>query len=117
VTTLPLLRLPIHLTYLHLLAIRSRGAALAYAALARSALRIAGSEPSLLLHATDFLGREDGAGLDFFPAMTVPAATKLSLLDRVLAPIAERYELGTLEQHALAVAARRRASGGAGVRT
>jgi hypothetical protein len=108
VTTLPGLRLPIHFTYLQLLGARSPALERGYAALARVALRVARSEPSLLLHATDFLGREDGADLDFFPGMRLPRAEKVARVDRFLGRIAERYSTGALAAHAEAVLARAR---------
>ncbi|HEY6563250.1 MAG TPA: polysaccharide deacetylase family protein, partial [Pirellulaceae bacterium] len=56
VTTIPLLRIPFHLSYLLYLGQWSRGLALAYFRNAVRWCRIWGVEPSFLLHPLDFLG-------------------------------------------------------------
>jgi len=43
--------------------------------------RLTSTEPSLLLHPLDFMGREDKTGLEFFPAMSMPTDKKLELMD------------------------------------
>ncbi len=96
VTTLPLLRLPIHFTWLQLMATRSERLARAYWSVARAGLRTAHNPPALLLHATDLLGADDAVGLDFFPAMDAPAARKLERVERALTAAARDWELGTL---------------------
>jgi hypothetical protein len=106
VTTMPLLRMPIHMTYIHYLAKYSRAAASLYFRFALSLCRLTGTEPSLLLHPTDFMGREDGGDLGFFPAMDVPVAAKLELLDEALAAMTGRYEVMSLETYAEHVAER-----------
>lgn len=91
VTTMPGLRLPMHLTYLNYLAGLSPALAMTYFRLALRLCRLAGVRPSLLLHATDFLGRDDTDALPFLPGMARPTADKLALLDRVLADYGRRF--------------------------
>jgi peptidoglycan/xylan/chitin deacetylase (PgdA/CDA1 family) len=91
VTTMPLLRLPIHLTYLNFLAGISPVLAVAYFRLALRLCRLNDVRPSLLLHATDFLGRDDTDALPFLPGMNRPASQKLDLLDRVLTDYGQRF--------------------------
>jgi peptidoglycan/xylan/chitin deacetylase (PgdA/CDA1 family) len=106
VTTMPLLKMPIHMTYIHYLAKYSRAAASLYFRFALSLCRLTGTEPSLLLHPSDFMGREDDSDLGFFPAMDVPVAAKLSLLDETLAAMAADHDVMSLEAYAEHVAAR-----------
>ncbi|GIX21518.1 MAG: polysaccharide deacetylase [Gammaproteobacteria bacterium] len=103
VTTLPLFKVPMHMSYLIYLARFSRGAALAYWQGALALCRLTGTEPSMLLHPLDFLGPEDEPDLGFFPGMDVPAETKLALMRRVFDALRRRHRLVTLREHAAAV--------------
>src|SRR5207244_456828 len=67
VTTMPLVRVPIHFSYVLFLHQRSPGLARRYFAAALALCRRTGIEPSLLLHPLDFMGPEDAAALSFFP--------------------------------------------------
>lgn len=100
VTTFPLVRTPIHVSYLLYLAGFSRWAARAYWQGALAACRATGLAPSLLLHPLDFLGADDDPDLSFFPAMNQPAASKLALIDEVLAAFARHFTPVTMGQHA-----------------
>ena len=77
VTTFPLLRVPIHLSYvLYAASVISRQAAMAYF---RSALwwcHVTRTQPSILLHPLDFLGIDDCRELEFFPAMKMDPTLK-----------------------------------------
>ena len=84
VTTLPLLRLPLHFTYLQLVAARSPALAAAYFDLGLRLCRLRRVTPILLLHATDFLGAEDEAGLGGIPGMGRRLADKLAFLGAAL---------------------------------
>jgi len=84
VTTLPLLRAPIHVSYLLYLSLFSRRLALWYFKLALQSCVLTGTQPSLLLHPLDFLGGDDTADLGFFPAMQVPGAVKVDFVCQVL---------------------------------
>jgi peptidoglycan-N-acetylglucosamine deacetylase len=106
VTTMPLLKMPIHMTYIHYLAKYSRGAAMAYFRFALALCRLTGTEPSLLLHPSDFMGREDDGDLSFFPAMDLPRDFKLELLSDVLAAMKSSYDVLSLEEYAARIAER-----------
>lgn len=93
VTTLPVVRTPIHASYLIYLSSFSEWAARAYFRAALAACRATGTPPSLLLHPLDFLGAEDCPALTFFPGMRLSAAHKLRVLDRTLDRLARRYEI------------------------
>jgi peptidoglycan/xylan/chitin deacetylase (PgdA/CDA1 family) len=100
VTTMPLLRLPIHMTYLHYLAQFSVGLAKAYFHVALRLCRLTSLPPSMLLHPLDFLGAEDVPELAFFPGMKLPQQRKLDLVDYVVGTIAARYQVVTLGEQA-----------------
>jgi uncharacterized small protein (DUF1192 family) len=110
VTTMPIFKLPIHMTYLHYLGKYSKGAASLYFRFAMAMCRMTGTELSMLLHPSDFMGREDGADLAFFPAMTVPVQAKLALLHETVSAIKKQCELLSLREYAARIAADRRLS-------
>ena len=100
VTTFPGVRLPVHLSYLLFLAQRSPAAARSYFRAALRACRITRTPMSLLLHPTDFLGREDVPQMSFFPGMTMPAEAKLELLSDVLAALCKEFSVLPMGQFA-----------------
>jgi hypothetical protein len=85
----------------------SRFLALAYFTIALHMCRVAGLEPSLLLHPLDFLGCEDDADLSFFPAMKLPRKRKLDLLRHATATYCRMYDVVPLREHARRVADRK----------
>jgi peptidoglycan/xylan/chitin deacetylase (PgdA/CDA1 family) len=103
VTTMPLLRLPIHVTYLHYLARVSEAVARTYLATALSLCRLTGVQPSMLLHSLDFLGGDDIGDLSFFPGMDMPGERKRRLVAELVGRLAERHRLVTLGEHATLV--------------
>ncbi|MEM9187465.1 MAG: polysaccharide deacetylase family protein [Planctomycetota bacterium] len=100
VTTMPLFRVPIHVTYLTFLAQTSTAAAKAYLRTALMLCRVRGVAPSMLLHPLDFLGAEDEPSLGFFPGMKLRRDAKLRLVDWLLASLAKHWRLATVSQHA-----------------
>lgn len=96
VSTLPLLRLPVHWTYLHYLADTAPALALAYVRVHILLCRARGASPSLLMHATDFIGADDASCPRFMPGMRRSANDKLALLRRTLGLYRDAFELTTL---------------------
>ncbi|WP_158883508.1 polysaccharide deacetylase family protein [Amycolatopsis anabasis] len=93
VTTMPLLRLPFHGTYLVRLFEASPRLARAYFATALRLCRIRGVTPSLLLHPTDVLTGAEMPGMEFFPGAGVPRARKAELLGWVLSAMRRHFEV------------------------
>jgi len=91
VTTMPLIKLPFHFSYLLYIATYSVGLALMYFKTALALCRLSRVMPSLLLHPLDFLGGDDVANLDFFPAMRLPKEEKLRVLGRILSILDDQY--------------------------
>lgn len=104
VTTMPLLRIPIHLSYILYLSAFSSGLALSYFRSALAFCRLAGVSPSILLHPLDFLGADDGVGLDFFPAMRLSYQHKLKIVGDVLGLLCDHYQVVRMREHAQCVA-------------
>ncbi|HEY8297476.1 MAG TPA: polysaccharide deacetylase family protein [Candidatus Baltobacteraceae bacterium] len=100
VTTMPIVRLPIHCSYLHYIDAFSPVAADRYFALAMSLCRAAGVRPSLLLHPLDFLGGDDVASLRFFPGMSRPSSEKLASIARFLDIYQKSLEIVPMREHA-----------------
>jgi peptidoglycan-N-acetylglucosamine deacetylase len=100
VTTMPILKVPIHVSYLLYLGVISPALALRYFKMALGLCRLTGTQPSLLLHPLDFLGGEEVPALSFFPAMGLSADRKMELVREVIRLFSSRYTVGTLQQHA-----------------
>ncbi|MGQ0811344.1 MAG: polysaccharide deacetylase family protein [Nitrospiraceae bacterium] len=108
VTTLPVLKFPIHMSYLFGLSRFSPKLAMRYFDLGMRLCRLANVEPSIVLHPTDFLGMEDAQGLSFIPGMRLPLQTKLEFVGNVLDRVRATFSVMTLREYAT-VASRRAA--------
>ena len=100
VTTMPLFKVPIHLSYILYLSKFSRPLARLYFRFAMAMCALTRTQPSILLHPLDFLGREDVQALAFFPGMDLPRDAKLALVGEALDLMAEKFELLTMRGHA-----------------
>jgi protoporphyrinogen oxidase len=81
ITTMPLARIPIHMSYLMYLAERgSPSVARRYLAVALRLCRLMGVNPSLLLHSHDFVGADDVTAMSFFPGFRLPGEEKMRLV-------------------------------------
>jgi len=103
VTTFPIVKIPIHFSYVLYLATVAPPLAIPYfrsALLACRALRIS---PSLLLHPLDFLDGTDVATLAFFPAMGMGKERKLAVLVRALRVYRELFDVVAVGEHATAL--------------
>ena len=99
VTTMPVFRVPIHMSYIIYLSSLSRNFARWYFRLGLQLCRLTGTTPSLLLHPLDFLGCDDIQALSFFPGMNLPAKHKLSVVGDVLKLLCDTFEVVTLDHH------------------
>ena len=100
VTTMPVFRVPMHLSYILYLAQYSRGLAKAYFRFALFLCRLRGISPSLLLHPLDFLGGDDEPDLSFFPAMQMKGADKVRLVTEVLSLFRSKFRVVPMREHA-----------------
>jgi hypothetical protein len=107
VTTFPLVRVPIHASYVLYLSVFSQALAWAYFDSALATCRALGVEPSILLHPLDFLGQEDvSEGLRFFPAMQLSGAEKVARITRYLEKLTRAFDVLPMCEHAGAIEAR-----------
>jgi hypothetical protein len=106
VTTMPLFKVPMHVSYVLYLSALSPKLAVRYFKEALRLCRVTKTEPSLLLHPLDFLGADDTSELSFFPAMRMQSELKLKVVGEVLDALAEHYTVLGLREYAGQVAAR-----------
>ncbi|MFN0017514.1 MAG: polysaccharide deacetylase family protein [Pirellulaceae bacterium] len=100
VTTMPVFRVPMHLSYILYLAQFSRALATTYFRFALLMCRLRGISPSLLLHPLDFLGGDDEPDLSFFPAMKMKGADKTRLVTEVLSIFSSQFRVVPMLEHA-----------------
>ncbi len=105
VTTMPVMRVPIHMSYLLYLGIRSKALALSYLKTAIGLCKLRGVGPSFLLHPLDFLGKDLEERVGFFPGMNLDTEVKLELFDSVIAELGRNFELVDMYTHARALLA------------
>lgn len=105
VTTMPLFKVPIHVSYILYLGVFAPKLAVRYFQAAMKLCRLTKTEPSLLLHPLDFLGADDTSDLSFFPAMRIESAKKLEVVSEVLRVLSENFTVLNLQQYARSVAA------------
>ncbi len=103
VTTFPILKTPIHMSYLAFLAGYSRGLAKAYFWSAVRMAKLTGLGPSLLLHPTDFLGSDDDTNMSFFPGMDQPVQRKIDLLAEIMDTLTRHFHVVPMQAKAEAV--------------
>jgi peptidoglycan-N-acetylglucosamine deacetylase len=100
VTTLPVLRTPIHISYLLYLGGFSPALARHYLRAALALCRRAGIGPSMLLHPLDFLDADEVPELAFFPAMRRPVEQKLREVAEHLATFCRQFRVVSVGEHA-----------------
>lgn len=100
VTTMPIFKIPIHVSYIIYIATYSPALALFYFRFALWMCRLTGTHPSLLLHPLDFLGCDDIEQLAFFPAMNMPSQKKLKLVGEILRLYGNSYDVLNMQRHA-----------------
>ena len=104
VTTMPVFKLPFHISYIIYLSQYSPALGLLYFRTALELCYISGISPSLLLHPPDFLGCDDEIGVDFFPGMRLSSASKLEILSQAIELYSRMFSVVTLQEHASQVA-------------
>jgi len=100
VTTMPWLKVPIHLSYIMYLATFSQMIAANYFFSAMIFCWSNGVQPSLLLHPLDFMGCDDEKDLAFFPGMSAKSDAKVHLARKTLGWMSKSFECVTMQQHA-----------------
>jgi hypothetical protein len=107
VTTMPICKIPFHLSYLLYLSRVSPQLMSLYLKSALNLCRLTGTEPSFLLHPLDLLGGDQAPELAFFPGMDLSSARKLEQFEQTIAMLSQHFELVNMSAHAQAVLARK----------
>ena len=100
VTTIPVLRSPMHLTYVHFLAQASPFIARTYFSFALLMCRLFRVPPSLLLHPLDFLAADELPELECFPGLGSNSDDKRGLTLWCLKRFTESFEVRSLDDFA-----------------
>ena len=103
VSTMPLFRLPIHLTYLMYLSAVSEGLMFLYLRCAIFLCKLTRTSPNFLIHPTDLLGDDMISGMEFFPGMHIPSQKKLNIFKKVIRLFNSHFTLATLEEHSSSI--------------
>lgn len=103
VTTMPIFRIPFHVSYILYLYRFSPVVAHIYFRLAMILCRLTRTHPSLLLHPLDFLGGDDVKELSFFPAMNLRGEEKVKLVSDILSIYSDYFTVVPMGEHARAI--------------
>jgi hypothetical protein len=104
-TTLPVLKIPFHISYLLYIFSISPLLAECYFRMALIACKLAGIHPSLLIHPLDFMGREDVKELAFFPAMNMSRDKKIQFVNKIVQIYARQFTVVPLAEYTHRLAA------------
>lgn len=99
VTTMPLFRIPIHLTYLVYLSALSNQLMYVYLKCALYLCKLTKTSPNFLIHPTDLLGEDMVDDMEFFPGMKIPSDKKLAIFKKVISVFSRHFTLVTMENH------------------
>jgi len=100
VTTMPLFKLPFHVSYILYISRFSPVLARFYFRLALGLCKLTRTLPSLLLHPLDFLGCDDVKELAFFPAMDLRSGEKIKLVSEMIDIYSNQYAIVSLCEQA-----------------
>jgi hypothetical protein len=100
VTTMPILRVPIHLSYVMHLRTMSKALAQAYMRFSLQACRLTNTEPSLLLHPLDFISGSECPELAFFPGMQLSVDDRIEMASDFLATYRSMFTVLPMGEHA-----------------
>jgi peptidoglycan-N-acetylglucosamine deacetylase len=103
VTTMPIFRIPFHVSYILYIYRFSPVLARAYFRFAMMLCQLTRTHPSLLLHPLDFLGGDDVKELSFFPAMNLCGEEKVKLVSDILDIYSKYFTIVPLGRHASAL--------------
>ncbi|WP_297696256.1 polysaccharide deacetylase family protein [uncultured Eudoraea sp.] len=103
VTTMPLFRTPMHMTYLMYLSSISKNLMLLYLTCAVYLCKLTRTRPSFLLHPLDLIGGDKVKGLDTFPGMNISSEEKEIIFKKVMSVLQKHFTLVTMEEHASTV--------------
>ena len=108
VTTMPVFKLPFHLSYLIYLGNISMGLMQFYLNTAIRMCKITNTPVSFLLHPLDLIGGDQITQLAFFPGMNVTSEKKVEIFKKVIQCLTRHYEFVNMGTHYNYLAANRK---------
>ena len=100
VTTMPIIKIPFHLSYLLYLSRFSQHLMSLYLKTALTLCRMTQTEPSFLLHPLDLISGDQIPELAFFPGMDISSSRKIELFKKVLTSLSKHFMLVNMSFHA-----------------
>lgn len=100
VTTIPMIKIPFHLSYLLYLSSYSISLMKLYLKTAITFCSLSGTSPSFLLHPLDLIGGDEISELKFFPGMNVKSEQKIKIFGIVLEELMAHYNLVNMSSFA-----------------
>jgi len=99
VTTLPIFKIPFHLSYLMYLSNYSLGLMDLYLNIAVILCKITRTPVSFLLHPLDIIGGDQIKQLAFFPGMNIESKRKVMIFKRVVSRLKKSYKLTNMSDY------------------
>lgn len=93
VTTMPVFKIPFHLSYLIYISGYSFWAMKAYLSFSIFMCKITRTSPSILLHPLDILSGDTVPQLNFFPGMNMPTGKKIEIFRYVLQKLSKNFQI------------------------
>jgi len=93
VTTMPVFKIPFHMSYLLYISGFSKWLMNIYLSFSLFMCRITGTSPSILLHPLDLISGDKVPQLAFFPGMDIKTSTKADLFKHIVKKIKKRYSI------------------------
>lgn len=99
VTTMPVFKLPFHLSYLIYIGNISMGLMKFYLNFAIRMCKITNTPISFLLHPLDLIGGDQITQLAFFPGMNIPSTKKVEVFKNVIRSLSANYNMVSMLKH------------------
>ncbi len=99
VTTMPIFRIPFHLSYLIYISNISEQLMMLYLKCAIYLCKLTRTQPSFLLHPLDLIGGDQISSLAFFPGMNVSSKRKIFIFKKVMKVLSRHFQLVTMKEH------------------
>lgn len=99
VTTIPILKIPFHISYLLYLSRISKYLMMFYLNISLFFCRLTRTQPTILLHPLDLISGDQIPELKFFPGMDIPSSKKTETFKLILKKLQKHYNLKTLNEH------------------
>lgn len=99
VTTMPIFRIPFHLSYLLYLSNYSTQLMMLYLYCSIYLCKLTKTQPSFLLHPLDLIGGDQISSLAFFPGMNISSERKIFIFKKVIITLNKHFNLVKMSEH------------------